>query len=91
MKFSKETLIELAEDLEVEGIEGISSEQYDSLRWVVVYQNIFKFKGKLYAYYPEFGKTECQETDLFEYEPDMIECPEMESYEDTIIKYRGVK
>jgi hypothetical protein len=50
---------------------------------------IFKFEDKLYKTSYSTGATEYQDEDPYEYEDDVIECPEVFPVEKTIIVYEA--
>ena len=88
MEFPKEDLQDLIRFCDVDGLELIKDEITDTSRWSVHHTMIFKHNGKYYlAGYSE-GATEIQDESPFEYEPDMIECPEVEPVEVTVTEYR---
>lgn len=64
------------------------NEIIDTRRWSVQYDRIFEFEGKLYSAPYSRGATESQDESPYEYEEDMIECPEMEAFEKIVIDYR---
>lgn len=80
MKFSKEFLQEQDYTL-------VRGEIVDQRRWVTVYEHIFEHEGKLYQTCFEQGSTEQQDTRPYEYEEDMIECPEMIAITRAVIVY----
>lgn len=81
MKFTKDFLKEEAADTEV------LTELIDERRWVNVYRMVFEYQGKFYETVYEQGKTENQWVELYENDPDEIECPEVFKKEKTIIVY----
>jgi len=96
MLFKKEILKELLWDEEYEDEKGdeyktILNEINDTSRWSIHHKHIFSFKGKYYITYYSVGATEQQDESPYEYDDDMIECDEVEPYEETIIKYRVKK
>lgn len=84
MKFSKEFL----QDMEGE---TLSEKVIDTRRWVIVYERIFEFEGKVYQTIYEVGATEQQDQAPYEYEENEIECPEFEAIKKTVIVYRKIK
>lgn len=81
MKFSKEFLIDEAEETE------LLTEVVDSRRWVDVYRMVFEHDGKLYETFYERGKTENQWVDMYEDQPDEIECNEVFKKEKLVVIY----
>lgn len=82
MKFTKEFLKEEARDMEV-----LTELIDDSRRWVNTYRMVFEHGGKFYETIYERGKTENQWVELYENDPDEIECPEVFRKEQIIVVY----
>jgi hypothetical protein len=82
MLFPKKYLLEVVGELDIveEKIVGKS-------RWSVRKSRVFRHEGKLYRTEFSEGATEYQDVRPYEYEPDMIECPEVFPVEKTIIVY----
>ncbi|QKJ87447.1 hypothetical protein PMPD1_2505 [Paramixta manurensis] len=78
------------EDEQGKTIKVIHREQTGSRRWESDHLMIFTLGGKLYGSTYSLGLTECQESLPYEYEPDQIECLQMEAYEVTVTRYRKV-
>lgn len=91
-QFAKTDLQELLCD-ECETLTVIRNEMYDTSRWSIWYDLIFKENetDKLYQTSYSRGATECQDESPWEYDGDMIDCHEVEKYEKTIIEYRPIK
>lgn len=95
MEFSKDVLVDLVKngsctDAKNDYFEVVHTEQIDTRRWESVHQMVFSYNGKLYSSTYRQGLTEYQDTELYEYDGDMIECPEVEAYPVEITKYRPV-
>lgn len=99
MKFSKDILRsivygypegDVTEDL-LDFFEKVEETLVDTTRWSLLYELVFKFSGKYYKTSYSVGATECQDESPFEYDPDMIECAEVEPVEVTVVQYREVK
>ena len=99
MKFQKEILQSicygyLKGDVTKEQLgmfEKVQDELVGTSRWSHIYEMVFKFGGKYYKTSYSVGATECQDESPFEYDPDMIECSEVEPVEVTVVQYREVK
>jgi hypothetical protein len=89
MKFKKELLQELAYECYVDGFEVIEQKMTGHTRWSLKYSMIFKFEDKLYKTSYSTGATEYQDEEPYEYEDDVIECPEVFPVEKTIIVYEA--
>ena len=88
MKFKKQFLKDLIYgDCEDYIAEKISDDIISHERWTVVHRMVFKTGGKFYVINYGDGATEQQDQSPFEYEPDPIECVEVEPKEVTITKY----
>lgn len=85
MLFTKEFLREIAGDY-------VHEAQVGSSRWLNDYEAVFEHEGKLYATVYSTGRSECQEYRMYEDDPDMIECPEVERYVKMVevVRYRPV-
>ncbi len=90
MLFRKEDLINLIWD-EWEDGETIENEIIDTTRWSVVHNIIFKHKDTFYKTTYSVGATEIQDEGPFEYDPDEIECAEVEPYDTVVTAYRLVR
>lgn len=89
MKFKKEDLQNIVwEDHDGTKFELIRDEIIDNTRWSIVHGMVFKFDGKFYSTSYSVGATESQDEGPFEYDPDQIECAEVEPIEVTVIEYR---
>lgn len=91
MKFSKGFLQELAIGCHDKDTEIISDEIYDTSRWSVHHELIFKNLGKFYRTSYSRGATEYQDESPFEHDGDEIECDEVRPVERTVIVYEPVK
>lgn len=91
MQFNKQDLIDICRD-ESEKYKVISEKTLDESRWHSTQQVIFQDPdtGKFFEAYYRRGLTEYQENEYYEGEPDLIDCPEMEQYEKTIIEWRKI-
>ena len=90
MKFSKETLQELADALTgevIEGIEVISNEIIDNNRWSVIYAIIFKSGDHFYSSSYSTGATEIQDEYPYDNDDDEIECTEVYPHQVTVTHY----
>lgn len=67
----------------------ISNKIVDKSRWSVIYELIFELDGKYWQTGYSCGATEAQYEQPWEFE-DMVECVEVEPYEETVVKYRAV-
>lgn len=96
MRFKTTELVELfceRGDYELGALESaeiISDVQVDNRRWESVHRVIFKVGEKMYQTHIRRPLTECQETENCGYHGEEQECPEVESYEKTVIDYRVV-
>lgn len=82
MLFSKESLLERLDD------EDYLEDRYmSSSRWAREYRLVFKHEDKFYASYYRVGATEYQDETPWDYEPDMIECPEVQQKEKIVAYY----
>ena len=90
MKFKKTDLLEVLYD-DHEVIKKIRDTLIDTSRWSEHHELIFEKDGKLYSTSYSRGATEQQDESPFEYDPDEIECTEVEAYEKTVTEYREVK
>jgi hypothetical protein len=91
MKFRKDDLRMLAWEEEPEGFELVESELIGHGRWSLNYEQVFMFDGKFYRTIFSKGATEQQEERPYDYEPDEIECDEVEPFEMVITRYRKVE
>ena len=89
MKFQKETLLDILFGAEPES-EVIEDEISDTSRWSEHHELTFKYKGNIYGTTYSCGATEMQDESPFEYDPDEIECEELEPVEVTVVKYLPV-
>ena len=93
MKFKKQFLLDLIyEDCEDYIAEKISDVIISHERWTVVHRMVFKMGGKFmggkfYVINYGNGATEQQDQSPFEYEPELIECVEVEPKKVTITEY----
>lgn len=86
MKFKKEDLQDLIWKNKVyEEITDHSRWTVDC--WTVDYWCVFEYEGKHYGVSYGVGATECQDLSPFDYDPEEIECVEMELKEVTIEKW----
>lgn len=74
---------------DVEGVEIVVNEIFDTSRWSTHHSLIFKKDGRYYRTSYSRGATEQQDEGPWEYE-DQVECVEVEPYEKTVIEYREV-
>lgn len=88
-KFEKEFLKGILWD-ETSGAEKISDEITGQRRWSTDRWLVFRFEDKIYGVAYSHGSTESQEERPFEYDPDEIECQELEAVEKTIVVYEPV-
>lgn len=88
MKFKKGDLQSLAWDDAPKGFEIIENEVFETGRWCIHYELIFKFDGKFYITDYSKGATEYQDESPFEYEKDEIECEEVFPVETKVIVYK---
>jgi hypothetical protein len=86
MKFKKEFLTDEL-DLPWKAIEDTI---IDTRRWSIDHEIIFKYEDKYYQTTYSIGATEGQEEAPFEYDPDEIECLEVEQKE-VVVKQWVVK
>ena len=86
-KFSTDDLKELTWGDEPEGYELISNEMYDTSRWSIWYEMIFKFESKFYQTTYSRGATESQDESPYEYDGPEVECIEVKPVTKTIITY----
>lgn len=91
MKFSKQTLIELACEDHDDTFEIIETKMTGQRRWVTEYTQVFKYDGKYYVTYFDLGSTENCGTRPYEFSDDEIECAEVVPVEKTIIVYKEIK
>ena len=91
MKFNKEDLQSLVYYDEPEGFDVITRDMVDTTRWSILYKMVFSYDGKFYLTTYSLPATEMQDETPYEYEPDEIECQEVEPVEVTTIKYQPVK
>lgn len=90
MEFSKEFLQGILWG-DTENVEVMQDEISGQRRWSTDHEMVFKFDGKYYETYYSRGSTECQDEVPYEYDEDMIECPEVFPVEKTIIVYEEKK
>jgi hypothetical protein len=83
MKFDKEFLADF------EG-ETIRDEIIDNSRWSIIHERIFRHEGKLYQTRYSVGATEQQDEAPYEYDDDIIECPEVREVQKTVTDYEIV-
>lgn len=74
-------------------IELVEDEIEETTRWSVLHSVVFKDleTGKFYGTGYSVGATEYQDEAPFEYEPDVVDCEEVEPVEVTVIQYKRVK
>ncbi len=89
MLFKKSWLQELLWD-EIESGEVVVDEITDTSRWSIHHRLVFKFQNKLYSTLYSTGATEQQCESPFEYDPDLIECVEVEPISRAHIVYEKV-
>ena len=90
--FNKEVLKEsLWDDSEV--IKVVDTQIIDTSRWSVIKEMIFKdlSTGLFYQTAYSEGATECQDESPFEYDPDEIECVQVEQVEKIVKVWQEVK
>ena len=96
MKFKTTELVELFNgcgEHEIGSLETakiIEEKHIESRRWESVHRVVFQLGGKLYMTHIRRPLTECQETENCGYHGDEQECPEVESFEKTVIDYRVI-
>lgn len=75
-----------------EDLENISDEPIDTSRWEVHYDLVFRdlSDNRLYQISYSCGATEIQDTMPFEFDPDMIECVEVEKVQIVVDSYKPV-
>lgn len=90
--FNKEDLKEALWDGS-ESIEVVDAEIIDTSRWSVIKGMIFKdlSTGLFYQTTYSEGATECQDESPFEYDPDEIECAQVEQVEKLVKVWQEVK
>lgn len=84
MKFTKEFLQEMDYKEMLNEITGTS-------RWSTFHRVVFEHDGKFYETEYSIGSTECQDETPYEYEDDIIECPEVELVEEKVMVWRQKK
>ena len=97
MKFRKDILQALAYGYDEDNLEVIEDKVTGTARWSTQREMIFKcWDGagpdsfKFYRKGYQVGATEMQEERPFEYDPDEIECSEVQPVERTVIVYEDV-
>lgn len=81
----------LWEDLgEDDGYTIIKNEMYDTSRWSIHYELIFKFEDKFYMTCYSRGATESQDEQPWEYDGENIPCTEVTPTEVTVIEYKAI-
>jgi hypothetical protein len=87
MQFSKEFLTELCDNDEY-----VHTEPAGDSRWLEYTRAIFRHNGSLYQTTFARGKTEMQECRPYEYDPDLIECDEVQLVTEVVevTRYRKV-
>lgn len=88
--FSRQHLREMTWGDEPEGYEIISNELYDTSRWSIYYEMIFKFEDRFYKTTYSVGATESQDESPYEYDGNEIECIEVKPVSKTIIVYEPI-
>jgi hypothetical protein len=87
MKFKKDVLQDLAYDMAPDGYEVIETTIVEQGRWVVSYDQVFKYGGKYYSTYFDKGATECQDWQPYQECPEEIEVQEVGPVERTVTVY----
>ena len=90
--FKKEDLIS-ALDGASEPLQEVWYELVDTSRWSNIYELVFKDveSGLYYQTTYSVGATECQDESPFEYDPDEIECSQVEQVEKVVKVWQDVK
>ena len=83
MLFSKDFLLE-----GIDGKDVMCDNYIDHTRWSIVSRRVFRHDNKYYETIYSQGATEQQDESPYEYEGDMIECPEVEQVQTTATIYR---
>lgn len=86
MKFQKE-LLQAVVCNDTDEAELIAEEITDTSRWSVHYRAVFKYQDKFYSATYSIGATEMQDERPFEYDPCMVECPEVVPVERVVTVY----
>jgi len=100
-KFPKGLLLNVLDDLDDHDLppgwanddfELVENEMTDTSRWAIHHTMTFKelSSGKFYEVSYRVGATEYQDERAFEFEPDMVECYEVEPVEVKTIKFKPV-
>lgn len=94
MLFDKEDLIELlmSDELEINGktAKVVLNEQFDTTRWSSHHELVFRYDDRFYQTTYSRGLTDHQDESPFQYEPDQIDCCEVEPVEVVKIEYQPV-
>ncbi len=86
-KFPKEFMFNVIDEYQ-EGVKIVHNEESSDRRWSVDHFIVFSYENKFYSSNYSVGATENQDESPYEYDGDMIECDVMESYQETVTKYR---
>lgn len=88
-KFPKEFLLDLLDGCD-DGGKTIEDTVYDTRRWSIDHELIFSFEGKYYASCYSVGATEYQDESPWEFEPDEVECTEVQPVSVVTTEYQPV-
>jgi hypothetical protein len=88
-KFPKQFLQDMLYGCDV-GAEVLEDTVYDTRRWSIDHELIFKFDGKFYVSCYSVGATEYQDESPWEYEPDEVECTEVQPVSVVTTEYQPV-
>ncbi len=90
MRFEKEWLQNLlAEETEIGEI--IEDTIIENDRWSILHNIVFKVQDQFYTKTYRVGATEMQSESPFEYDDNLIECPEVFKVQKTIFVYKSRK
>lgn len=84
MKFSKEFL-------QNEDGETVVDNIINHSRWSVAHERIFKHEGRFFRTTYSVGATESQDEAPYEYEEDLIECEEVQPFQELVTVYKPIK
>ena len=89
MKFSKQFMQDLVyDDYDPNEVSIIENEIYETSRWSVLYEMVFKYQDKFYKTTYSLPATEQQDETAYEYEDDEIDCVEVFPVEKTVVVYK---
>jgi len=91
-EFTKEDLSETRCGFPPEGWRLVYDKITSTGRWSIHHEMVFQADdGKFYSTFYSVGATEMQDEGPWEYDPDPVECTEVEPVEVTVIEYHAVK